>query len=172
MRILLILSLLISTIAFSQDNGEVDLSKIDKTLIGEWKFIKTVDQNGNEVKSITVDRKMPDGKPITLKANGPDILINEDGTYVKKFTPENSDTGVWRIKSNDEIEYEMIIPENSRQGQLLVQTRKMFPNKKWRKDEKGNFLNASTDKILELTTMEMKVEYEENYVLVYKKSAE
>ena len=172
MRILLILSLLISNFAFSQDNRGIDLTNLSQTLIGEWKFIKTIDKDGNDVEKISLERNMPNGKPMTLIAKGPDITINEDGTYVKKFTPENSDTGVWRIKSNNEIEYEMIIPENSRQGRLIVQAQKMLPNKKWRKDDKGNFLDASSDKIIELTDMKMKVEYEENYLLVYKKTAE
>ena len=169
MRILLILSLFISTIGFSQENNEIDITDSKNRLIGEWKFIKTIDQKGNEVEKISLDRNMPNGKPITLVAKGPDIIINSDGTYTKTFTPENSDNGNWRIKSSNEIEYEMVIPENSRQGKLIIQTQKILPNKKWRKDGKGNFLDASSDIITELTENEMKVKYEENYLLVYKK---
>ena len=172
MKILLTLMIFISAIAFGQNDCGIDITNSKQTLIGKWKFVKTIDQNGNEVKKITVDRNMPNGKQMILNANGPDITINSDGTYIKKFTPENSDYGIWRIKSNNEIEYEMIIPEDSRQGRLIIQTQNLFPNKKWRKDDKGNFLDASSDKVIELTDKEMKVEYEKDYLLVYKKTAE
>lgn len=172
MRILITLSLFISAIAFGQENSGIDITNSEQTLIGNWEFVKTLDQNGKEINKITLDRNTPDGKPMTLNANGPDIIIKSDGTYTKIFTPQNSDYGVWRIKSSNEIEYEMVIPENSRQGQMIIQTQKFFPDKKWRKDEKGNFLDASTDRIIKLTESEMKVVYEKDYILVYKKTAE
>ena len=172
MRILISLSLFISVIAFGQNNGQIDISNSEQTLIGKWEFTKTLDQNGNEVKKISLDENTPDGKPMTLIAKGPDIIIRTDGTYTKIFTPVNSDNGVWRIKSSNEIEYEMVITKDSRQGRMIIHTQKIFPDKKWRKDEKGNFLDASTDRILELTESEMKVEYEKDYVLVYKKITE
>ena len=34
----------------------------------------------------------------------------------------------------------------------------------------GNFIDASSDKIIGITENEMKVEYEKDYVLIYKKS--
>ncbi len=172
MRILITLSLFISVFAFGQENNGIDITNSEQTLVGNWVFVKTLDQNGKEIKKITLDRNTPDGKPITLNAKGPEIIIKSDGTYTKIFTPENSDNGVWRIKSTNEIEYEMVILENSRQGQMIIQTQKFFSDKKWRKDEKGNFLDASTDRIMELTESEMKVEYEKDYILVYKKTAE
>ena len=170
MRVLITISLFISLIAFGQENSGIDITNSEQTLVGNWEFVKTLDQNGKEIKKITLDRKTSNGKPMTLIANGPDIIIKSDGTYTKIFTPENSDYGIWRIKSSNEIEYEMVIPENSRQGQLIIQTQKFFPDKKWRKDEKGNFLDASSDKIIELTETEMKVEYEKKYYLIYKKT--
>jgi hypothetical protein len=169
MRILITLSLFISAIAFGQNESGIDITKSEQTLIGKWEFIKTLDQNGKEVKKISLDRSMPNGKPMTLNANGPNIIINSDRTYTKVFTPENSDTGYWRIKSENEIEYEMVIPKDSRQGRLILQTQKLLPNKKWRKDDNGNFLDASSDKIIELTETEMKVEYEKEYYLIYRK---
>jgi hypothetical protein len=41
-----------------------------------------------------------------VKANGPNIIINKNGTYSKQFTLENIDSGNWQMKSEDEIEYE------------------------------------------------------------------
>ncbi len=172
MRILLILSLLISTITYSQEGKEVNITNSENMLIGVWKYVKTVDKEGNNVEKISLDRNTPNGKPITLVAKGPDIVIHPNRTYIKTFTPQNSDQGNWRIKSSNEIEYEMVIPKNSRQGKLIVQTQKLLSYEKWQKDGKGNFLDTSSDKIIELTATEMKVEYEENYVLIYKKVTE
>jgi len=68
--------------------------------------------------------------------------------------------------------HEMVIPKNSRQGRLIIQPQKILPNKKWRKDKDGNFLDSSSDLIIELTETEMKVEYKKDYLLVYKKHYE
>ena len=168
MRILITLSLFISAIAFGQNESGIDITKSEQTLIGKWEYIKTVDKENNSIQHTI--RKYPNGEEMKIVASGPDITINKDGTYIKVFTPENSDTGNWRIKSENEIEYEMVIPKDSRQGRLILQTQKLLPNKKWRKDDNGNFLDASSDKIIELTETEMKVEYEKKYYLIYKKT--
>lgn len=167
MKTLFIITLFISTIAIGQT--KVDLTNSKEMLIGEWKFVKVIDQAGNEVKQIKRNLKVPNLEPITINASGPDIIVNSDGTYTKIFTPKNSDTGNWRIKSNKEVEYEMVIPIDSRQGRMIIQTQKIFPDKKWKKDGKGNFLDASTDTIIALSKTTMKVVYEKEYVLVYKK---
>ena len=172
MKKLIILTLFISTIAFGQNNNQIDISDSENILIGKWKFIKTVDQYGMEVQKISLDRKLPNGDSMNLIAKGPDIVINANGTYTKIFTPENSDNGKWTIKSNNEIEYEMIIPEDSRQGRMIIQTHNFFPDKIWKKDGNGNFLDTSTDMILDLTENEMKVQFEKKYILIYKKTTD
>ena len=152
-------------------NGKAQTTeKIDTTqlLIGHWVFVQTLDENNNDVEYVTQDYKGPDGSDIKIVANGPDITINADQTYVKKFTDENSDQGKWRLLANNEVEYEMVIEKDSRQGDMIKQTQELF-GKKWRTDSKGNYLDASSDKILLLTENEMRVEYHKNYVLVYRK---
>ena len=149
----------------AQTTEKVDTAQI---LIGQWVFVKALDTNNNEVKYITQDYKGPDGSDIQIVANGPDITINADHTYVKKFTDVNSDKGNWRLISNNEVEYEMLIEKDSRQGNMIKQTQELL-GKKWRTDSKGNYLDASTDKIILLTENEMRVEYHKNYVLVYRK---
>lgn len=139
-----------------------------KLLIGEWVFVKTLDSNNNEVKYVTQDYKGPDGRDIQIVANGPDITINVDHTYFKKFTDIYSDKGTWKLISNNEVVYEMIIEKDSRQGNMIQQTQILL-GKKWRTDSKGNYLDASTDKIVLLTDNEMRVEYHKKYVLVYRK---
>jgi len=164
MKISILFLLLCSTL-FGQEN-----KLITDNIIGEWNYIKTVDKNNEEVKYVY--RTHPNGEKMKIVASGPNIILNLDGTYRKKFTEENTDIGNWKIKSKNEIEYEMVILKNSRQGKLIIQTQKFMPDKKWRKDEKGNFLDASSDKIIELTETEMKVEYEKDYILIYKKTTE
>ncbi|EDP95352.1 hypothetical protein U8527_16140 [Kordia algicida OT-1] len=167
MKALLIITLLLSTIAI--DQTKVDLTNSKEMLIGEWKFVKVIDQAGNEVKQIKRNLKVPNLEPITINASGPDIIVKADGTYTKVFTPKNSDTGNWYIQSKNEILYQMVIPINSRQGRMIIKTQEIFPDKKWEKDGKGNFLDGSIDTITELTKTTMKVVYEKDYVLVYAK---
>ena len=149
----------------AQTTEKVDTTKI---LIGQWVFVKTLDANNNEVKYVTQDYKGPDGSDIQIVANGSDITINADHTYVKIFTDVNSDKGNWRLISNNEIVYEMVIEKDSRQGNMIKQTQELL-GKKWRTDSNGNYLDASTDKIILLTENEMRVEYHKKYVLVYRK---
>ncbi|MBK7389223.1 MAG: hypothetical protein IPI23_09195 [Bacteroidetes bacterium] len=139
-----------------------------KSLIGQWVFVKTLDANNNEVKYVTQDYKGPTGSDSQIVANGPDITINADHTYVKKFTDVDSDKGNWRLISNNEVEYEMVIEKDSRQGNMIKQTQELLGNK-WRTDSNGNYLDASNDKIVLLTENEMRVEYHKKYVLVYRK---
>jgi hypothetical protein len=139
-----------------------------KLLIGQWIFEKTLDANNIEVKYIKQDYKGPEGNDIEIVANGPDITINSDHTYIKKFTNINSDKGNWRLISDNEVEYEMVIEKNSRQGNMIHQAQELM-GKKWRTDSKGNYLDASSDKIILLTENEMRVEYHKTYVLVYRK---
>ena len=137
-------------------------------LIGEWVFVKTLDENNNEVKYIIQDYKGPDGGEIKIVANGPDITINADRTYVKKFTTVNSDRGNWKLISKNEVQYEMVTEKNSRQGNMIKQAQELL-GKKWSTDSNGNYLNSSVDKIVLLTENEMRVEYHKKYILVYKK---
>jgi hypothetical protein len=161
--------LLICFKSFNLNAQTVKNENTDHILVGKWAFVKAVDINNVEVKYLTKDYKGPDGKEIPIVATGPDITINSDHTYVKKFTSVNSDIGHWKLVSNDEIEYEMVILKDSRQGNLIRQMQALY-GKKWRTDSDGNFLDSSTDKLVSLTEDEMKVRYESKYVLIYKKN--
>ncbi len=142
---------------------------INQKIIGKWNYIKTIDKENNSVEYII--RKYPGGTEMKIKTNGPKIIINKNGTYSKQFTEENIDTGNWKMKSENEIEYEMVIPKNSRQGKLIAATQKSI-NKKWRTDKNGNFLDASTNTILSLSKSEMTIEYEKDYVMIFKREAQ
>jgi hypothetical protein len=149
----------------AQIKESVDTNKL---LIGHWIFVKTLNADNNEVKYVMQDYKGPDGNDIKIVANGPDITINSDHTYVKKFTDVNLDKGNWKLISKNEVQYEMVIEKNSRQGDMIQQTQELT-GKKWRTNTSGNYLDTSSDKIILLTDKEMRVKYHENYVLVYRK---
>jgi hypothetical protein len=160
--------ILLCLITFNLNAQTKENMDTTKLLIGQWIFVKTLDANNNEVKYTTQDYKGPDGSDIQIVANGPDITINAEHTYVKKFTDVNSDKGNWRLISNNELEYEMVIEKDSKQGNMIKQTQELL-GKKWPTDSKGNYLDASSDKIVLLTENEMRVEYHKKYLLVYRK---
>jgi len=149
----------------AQTTERVDTTQL---LVGQWIFVKTLDANNNEVKYVTQDYKGPDGSDIKIVANGPDITFNANYTYIQKFTDVNSDKGNWRLLSNNQIEYEMVVEKDTRQGNMIKQAQE-FLGKKWRTDSKGNYLDGSTDKIVMLTENELRIEYHKKYVLVYRK---
>lgn len=154
-----------SFILKAQSNDSLALKKI---LVGDWEYIKTTDLSNNEVKYVNQDYKNPDGSEMQIIASGPEIILKGNYTYLKKFSNENSDSGVWKLISPNEIEFEMIISKDSRQGKLIIQAQKLL-GKKWREDKKGNFLDSSIDKIISLTENEMKLQYRSKYILVYRK---
>ena len=143
-----------------------DTAQTVRLLIGEWHFVHVLGPDGKITDHI--DRSQgPNGETIQVKANGPDISIRANGTYEKRFTPENKDTGYWSVKQLGEVAYTMVVPMDSQQGQMLGFAAKMF-NKPTPTDGKGNYLDTSTDILLLLTTEEMHLR-EEGYVYVYRK---
>ncbi len=141
----------------------------NQLIIGKWNYIKSTDKENKPIEHII--RKYPNGKEMKIVASGPNIIINKDGTYEKKFTKENTDYGNWEMLTEDEIKFEMVIPKNSEQAKFIAIAQKAM-GKKWKEDEKGNYLDSSTDKIISLTETIMKIEYEKDYVLIYKKESE
>jgi hypothetical protein len=153
----------------AQTNEKFDTTAIEKSLIGKWIFVEAVDKDNKKVDYFIQDYKGPDGKEIKIVASGPDVTINKDYSYVKKFTEVNSDNGTWKLISENEIEFEMLILKDSRQGNMIIQTQEML-GKEWRTDANGNFLDASTDKILSIDKDRMTIEYKDKYILIYKRN--
>lgn len=169
-----IATLIISFLCFTsfnlkaQTNNKFDTTAIEKSLIGKWIFVEALDKDNKKVDYFIQDYKGPDGKEIKIVASGPDVTINKDHSYVKKFTEKNSDKGTWKLISENEIEFEMLILKNSGQGNMIIQTQKLL-GKEWRTDENGNFLDASTDKILSIEKDRMTIDHEGKYILIYKR---
>lgn len=142
--------------------------KIEKLLIGEWNFVKTVDEKNNEVKFITKEYKDPFGEEIQIDAKGPELKLNEDHTYLMKFTDVNSDTGSWKLVNENTIIYKMIISKKSKEAQLINETQSLL-DVKWDLDSDGNYINTSTDEIIFISANELKIRYEKKYILIYNK---
>lgn len=154
---------------FSSEFNNSAFKNLEKLLIGKWTFIQAVNKENKKVDYFVQDYKGFEGKEIKVIANGPEIIINKDHSYLKKFTEENSDIGTWEIITKNEIQFEIIIPMDSPQGKMILQTQKML-NKKWEEDTKGNFIDLSTDKIIIINETEMKIDYRNKYTLIYKRN--
>ena len=146
----------------------LEIAKVEKLLVGEWNFIKTVDKKNTVIKTITKDYRDPFGEQIEIVANGPELKLNVDHAYLMKFTEVNSEIGKWKLVSKNKIIYKTIIRKNSKGGEMLAETQKAL-NVKWDLDKDGNYINNSTDEILSISATELKIKYEKKYVLIYKK---
>lgn len=146
----------------------LEIAKVEKLLIGEWNFIKTVDKNNKVIKYVTKEYKDPFGEEIQIVANGPELKLNENHTYLMKFTEVNTDIGNWKLLGKNKIIYKMIIKKNSKDGDMLTETQKLL-DVKWDLDKDGNYINNSTDEIISINETELRIKYEKKYILIYKK---
>lgn len=166
----LLIGLLVCTLSCGSQKklSTSETSLTENDLIGIWTFQKAVDKSNNEVKYFIQDYLGPDGKEIKVVASGPDWTINGDGTYKLDFTKKNSDVGIWELIETNKIKFTMVINPDSDQGRLISQTQKLL-NKKWEKDENGNYLDSSTKEIIQLKGKQMKVDWRKKYTLFYHK---
>lgn len=154
---------------FSNQEDGLTYKNLEQLLIGKWEYVRTTDKENNTIQHII--KKFPNGNEMKIVANGPNIIVNKDGTYEKKFDEDHTDYGNWKFLSEKEIEYELITPIHSRGGKLITQAQNAF-NKRWEKDGNGNYLEKNKDIIIALTKSEMKIEYQKDYILIYKKKPE
>ena len=152
----------------TSEKDSLEIAKVEKLLIGEWNFIKTVDKKNNEIKYVIKDYKDPFGEEIKIVANGPELKLNENHTYLMKFTEINSDIGNWKLLSKNKIIYKMVIKKNSKDGEMLTETQNVL-EAKWDLDKDGNYINNSTDEIISINETELRIKYEKKYILIYKK---
>lgn len=143
-----------------------DTTAFVSALIGEWHFVQVIGPDGRPTDHINRGEG-PNGETIRVQANGPDISIRADHSYEKRFTPKNKDVGYWSLKGSNEVQYSMLVPMNSKEGEMLRLAGQMF-NKTLPIDGKGNYLDASTDHLILLSSTEMRV-LEEGYIFVYRK---
>lgn len=143
-RIVLILVLLLSVVVNAQD--------VKKMLVGKWVYVKTIDKSNKQLEGNSSSAQM-----------GKQIVIGQDNTFKNDF-----EDGNWQLLSDDEIEFECIVPENSKRGRAIVLDQKMG-GKKRRTDGRGNFLDTSLSRIVSITPKEIKLLYDDEQYQVYKK---
>ena len=165
----LLITLLSLITLFGNAQSTINVTaNVEKLLIGEWNFVKTVDEKNNEVQFITKEYKDPFGEFIQVVAKGPELKINKDHTYLMTFTEENSEIGNWKLVNENTIIYKMIIPSKSKEAQLINETQNLL-DVKWDLDRDGNYINTSTDEIIFISANELKIRYEKKYILIYNK---
>lgn len=137
---------------------------VKSNLIGEWSYVETLDSSGSKIDSII--QYLVDGKPNYRATTGPDIIINSNGSFTKKFSERNIDKGAWALLAENKIRFELVVSRDSRQGMLILQTQNLI-NKKWRQDNNGNFLDSHTEVIVFLTNSRLELLDRKGNRLVY-----
>ena len=131
-------------------------SDLTKKITGVWEFIETTDTNGKKLDSYQ-------GSFGTVQATGPKLIYNKDKTYIKVFTPVNSDTGFWRFNSaNSTIEHDLYIDSESWVGKDLIE--KKLAEKK----PDGKYYELIEDRIIKIDENTMYID-NRGLVDIYKK---
>ncbi|MBC7451142.1 MAG: hypothetical protein H7259_06605 [Cytophagales bacterium] len=173
MKKLILLSILCfcTSYVFSQDRKHLtNIDSLEHQLTGIWKLDKVVDKNGNTVKNI--QRPMigsPLGDTITIIATGPRMTFNADHSYILQFTSNHSDIGTWRLLTPDSLELSWIIVKNTSEFNMMTKAAAMF-NKKLTYDRDGNITEASITIIADQQTDRIKIVYETEYIMMYKRT--
>ena len=115
-------------IAFSLNAQKV----IDKKLlVGNWKFIKTVDKKGKELNNIQF------GDDVQLNTDGPDMKINQDHTYLFKNSSFPGEYTIWDLK-NLTLSFRHKVLKNSKYGKYIDESKNLRHFKKYETDSIGN----------------------------------
>jgi hypothetical protein len=132
-------------------------TETNKDLIGTWEFVEMRDNQNEKVDTI----RHPIGYEI---ASGPLLIYNKDGTYTKKFTPRNSDEGIWTFDSrSNEIIHYLLIDSTTMIGKDLIKRQLAI------KYADGNYYEKIKDKIIIKSKNEIEVFRRENLKMKYRK---
>ena len=128
-----------------------------KQLIGTWEYIEMRNSKGEKIESYDLSFG-------EIKASGPEIKLMNDGTYMKKFTPTNTDYGFWKYNPKQmTIEYDLFIDSTDWIGKDLIKKGLAI------KQKDGNYYEKIEDKILEFKNDTM-ILNNRGYKIVYKKT--
>ena len=137
-------------------NSENSNSDLTKKIIGSWEFIMTTDNNGNKLENYQ-------GSFGTVQATGPKLIYNKDKTYIKVFTPVNSDKGLWRFNpETSTIEHDLYIDSTDQVGQDLIMKKLAEKKSDWK------YYDLIEDKVLKLENDKMLID-NRGLIDVYKK---
>jgi hypothetical protein len=159
MKNIVILIIILSAISCgrgSNSHKNNDDSDYTNKLIGVWEFVETTDTNGNKLNSYQ-------GSFGTVQATGPKLIYNKDKSYVKVFTPKNSDTGFWKFNSETStIEHDLYVDSTSSVFPYLLK------DKLIEKKSDGKYYELIEDKVLKIEQNKIFID-ERGLINVYKR---
>lgn len=120
--------------------GQTDINYLKSELIGSWEFSELRDKDGNPVDTIW------HGQGWELAA-GPKLTYRDDGTYIKQFTPQNSDNGTWYFDADKNI----IVHHLYYSKPYSFAAQYLIDNGHAKQDSTGAYYEVVTDKVVELT---------------------
>lgn len=127
---------------------------IGTRLPGTWNFKEMKNSKGKTVEFYDLGY----GK---TKATGPQIILNLDGSYQKKFTLEKIDSGYWKFNTQlMDIEYDLLIDSTDWIGKSVIK------NKLATLKDDGNYYERITDHIIDFSESNMILNHR-GYQLVY-----
>ncbi len=169
-RLTLTITLTIWTVSlYAQSSTPSQIDSLSNILVGVWEIEKTIDKEGNEVESITRETKnSPLGNEIRIKATGPKMTLNQDGSYELQFTPENTGKGNWFLESSTSLILQLVTKKGTISYNMLKSAAEMF-GKTLKFDKDGNIVENNKREITKLESDELLIRYETDYYQVYKK---
>jgi len=168
-RLFLVISLTIWTTSLFAQKSIENLDSLTRVLTGVWEIEKVIDKDGEEVESITREMKgSPLGNEIQIRATGPKMTLNKDGSYELQFTPENTDKGNWLLESQTSLILQLVTKKGSSSFNMLKSAAEMF-GKILKYDKDGNIVENNKQEITNLKPNELLIRYETDYYQVYKK---
>ncbi|APD06265.1 hypothetical protein UJ101_00727 [Flavobacteriaceae bacterium UJ101] len=144
-RLLFILTIFISSLAFGQSDKKKELKT---ELIGAWEFVELRDAQENKIDTIWHNVPVPGVNKKSYEIpKGPLLTYKSDGTYSKQFTPKNTDTGKWYYDKNKKAIIQMLYYSKpyGTAAQYLIDKGHAS------KDENGEYYEVITDEVIELT---------------------
>lgn len=143
----IVLIILLSCSPVSKNTTSIKSLDLTNEIIGVWEFLEMTDKQGNKLDSY----KTGFG---TVTATGPKLIYNKNKTYIKVFTPNNSDKGYWRFNPQlSTIEHDLFIDSTDFIGKDLIK------NKLAIKKPDGNYYELIEDKILKFEKNQLFIDH-------------
>lgn len=132
--------LLTLTVSFPLFGQTEKVYSLRKELLGTWDFVELRDKANNKVDTI----RHVQGFEIP---KGPLLTYRPDGTYSKQFTPKNIDNGRWYFNTDTNAIIHLLYYEKP----YSVAAKYLIDKGHAKQDEKGDYYEIITDKVVELT---------------------
>lgn len=148
------LTLSFSIASFGQDINNFERTNFKKAeltsdaLTGYWEFVELQDPQGNKLEKVYHPEweNLPFIENPYETVNRANTTFNSDGTYTKKFTEVNEDTGMWELDTRKGIiTFQLLIDPNDQVGQDLIQQNLAI------QQTDGNYYEELTEQVYHLS---------------------